>query len=310
MTRTILEQLEGLDLQQMQFADAPAPDEMPDDGAMSHAITAAWTEISSVLAGTALEQTVSDIGWGFVNAFHRAAEREEKRLDSATDKVRLLLSEQDGSEVAAGNLEEAISAARVAETKLACLQAMRETAAGLYLIDTGHSWQAWGASRTRLNMTAAMVDGQTYLRTRAEQRRAARLPAGTPVVFAGGRIKISDADATAFIDRLFTTLDKIRDRVGDMLLVHGGDSDGLDRFASRWAEHRGVPQLVFRLNLKLGNRAGFRRNEQFIALNPRYLVAYPGSGVLERLVIDAKRAGITVVDRRGPINRAQTATAG
>lgn len=307
MTRTILEQLEGLSLDQMQIGAAPAVDEMPDEDAVAHAITAAWSEITGLLTGTALEQAASDIGWGLVNAFHRAAEREEKRLDTATDRIRLLLAEQDGSEVAAGNLEEAIDNARTAETKLASLQAMRETAARLYLIDTGHSWQAWGASRTRLNMTAASVDGQAYLKARAEQKRAARLPTGTPVVFAGGRIKISEIDATAFIDRMFSTLDKIRDRVGDMVLVHGGDSDGLDRFAARWAECRGVSQLMFRLNLKLGNRAGFRRNEQFIALKPRYLVAYPGSGVLERLVIDAKRAGITVIDRRGPINSARAA---
>ncbi|OYZ15843.1 MAG: hypothetical protein B7Y35_07240 [Sphingomonadales bacterium 28-64-96] len=307
MTRTILEQLEGLNLDQMQIGAAPAVDEVPDEDAVVHAITAAWSEITGLLTGTALEQAASDIGWGLVNAFHRAAEREEKRLDTATDRIRLLLAEQDGSEVAAGNLEEAIDNARTAETKLASLQAMRETAARLYLIDTGHSWQAWGASRTRLNMTAACVDGQAYLKARAEQKRAARLPTGTPVVFAGGRMKISEVDATAFIDRMFGTLDKIRDRVGDMVLVHGGDSDGLDRFAARWAECRGVPQLMFRLNLKLGNRAGFRRNEQFIALKPRYLVAYPGSGVLERLVIDAKRAGITVIDRRGPINSARAA---
>lgn len=307
MTRTILEQLEGLNLDQMQIGAAPAVDEMPDEDAVAHAITAAWSEITGLLTGTALEQAASDIGWGLVNAFHRAAEREEKRLDTATDRIRLLLAEQDGSEVAAGNLEEAIDNARTAETKLASLQAMRETAARLYLIDTGHSWQAWGASRTRLNMTAASVDGQAYLKARAEQKRAARLPTGTPVVFAGGRMKISEVDASAFIDRMFGTLDKIRDRVGDMVLVHGGDSDGLDRFAARWAECRGVPQLMFRLNLKLGNRAGFRRNEQFIALKPRYLVAYPGSGVLERLVIDAKRAGITVIDRRGPINSARAA---
>ncbi len=307
MTRSILEQLEGLDLAQMQIGSGPETDELPDDEAVTHAIMAAWQEITGVLAGTALEQAASDIGWGIVNAFHRAAEREEKRLDAATDKIRLLLTEQDGSEVAAGNLEDAISTARTAETKLASLQAMRETAARLYLVDTGHSWQAWGASRTRLNLTAASVDGQAYLKARAEQKRAARLPTGTPVVFAGGRMKVSEADATAFIDRMFSTLDKIRDRVGDMVLVHGGDSDGLDRFAARWAEHRGVAQLVFRLNLKLGNRAGFRRNEQYIALKPRYLVAYPGSGVLERLVIDAKRAGITVIDRRGPINPARAA---
>ena len=38
-----------------------------------------------------------------------------------------------------------------------------------------------------------------------------------------------------------------------------------------------------------------------LSLNPRYVVAFPGNGVLERLVIDAKARRITVVDRRGPL---------
>ena len=38
-----------------------------------------------------------------------------------------------------------------------------------------------------------------------------------------------------------------------------------------------------------------------LSLNPRYLVAFPGNGVTERLVIDAKTRRITVVDRRGPL---------
>ena len=29
-------------------------------------------------------------------------------------------------------------------------------------------------------------------------------------------------------------------------------------------------------------------NEQMLSLNPRYVVAFPGNGVTERLVIDAK----------------------
>ena len=38
-----------------------------------------------------------------------------------------------------------------------------------------------------------------------------------------------------------------------------------------------------------------------LSLNPRCLVAFAGNGVLERLVIQAKEKGITVVDRRGPL---------
>jgi hypothetical protein len=52
---------------------------------------------------------------------------------------------------------------------------------------------------------------------------------------------------------------------------------------------------------RLGSRAGFRRNEQMLSLNPRCLVAFGGNGVLERLVIQARDKGIHVVDRRGPL---------
>jgi hypothetical protein len=38
-----------------------------------------------------------------------------------------------------------------------------------------------------------------------------------------------------------------------------------------------------------------------LSLKPRCLVAFPGNGVLERLVIQAKDKGVHVVDRRGPL---------
>ena len=53
--------------------------------------------------------------------------------------------------------------------------------------------------------------------------------------------------------------------------------------------------------MRLGARAGFKRNERMLSLDPRYVVAFPGNGVLERLVIEAKARRITVVDRRGPL---------
>ena len=67
------------------------------------------------------------------------------------------------------------------------------------------------------------------------------------------------------------------------------------------AERRGIPQVTFSLDMRLGARAGFKRNERMLSLDPRYVVAFPGNGVLERLVIEAKSRRITVVDRRGPL---------
>lgn len=85
-----------------------------------------------------------------------------------------------------------------------------------------------------------------------------------------------------------------------MVLCQGGDGKGVDRLVAAWAERRKVPQVTFGLDSRLGQRAGFRRNEQMLALKPRYLVAFAGNGVLERLVIRAMAQGVCVFDRRGP----------
>lgn len=151
-------------------------------------------------------------------------------------------------------------------------------------------------------LTSALVEGRDFLRARAEAKRRAAMPEGTPVIFAGGRTRHPTEDeARTFADNIWRALDKVRDRVPDMVLVHGGDTKGADRLASSWAERREVPQVTFSLDMRLGARAGFKRNERMLSLDPRYVVAFPGNGVLERLVIEAKTRRITVVDRRGPL---------
>jgi hypothetical protein len=151
-------------------------------------------------------------------------------------------------------------------------------------------------------LTSALVEGRDFLRARAEAKRRAAVPEGTPVVFAGGRTRhATEDDALTFGNNVWATLDKVRDRVPDMVLIHGGDTKGVDRLASSWAERRGIPQVTFSLDMRLGARAGFKRNERMLSLDPRYVIAFPGNGVLERLVIEAKARRITVVDRRGPL---------
>src|SRR6185295_1620424 len=107
-----------------------------------------------------------------------------------------------------------------------------------------------------------------YLRARAESRRRATMPEGTPVLFAGGRLSFSRAEHAKIVaNRVWETLDKVRQHVADMVLVHGGDSKGLDRIAAAWAERRKIAQVAFGLDRRLGSRAGFRRNEQMLSLN-------------------------------------------
>ena len=276
----------------------------PDPEAVTHTLGAIWSEFFTLFPDTALERDSEELAWGVVNLFHRAAAKRAAEIDRAIDEIRLLLASADGSEVHGAQLEQEIERARAAEVAMLALEAMRETAAFLYGRETGSCWKPAGGSRLNhsAGTTSAVVDGRAFLRARAESRRRAAMPAGTPVLFAGGRHSFAtDSEAKAFASNVWETLDKVRERVADMVLVHGGDSKGVDRLASAWAESRKIAQVSFGLDSRLGARAGFRRNEQMLSLKPRYLVAFPGNGVLERLVIQAKEQGVHVVDRRGPL---------
>jgi len=278
--------------------------DIPEAEAVEQTLAAIWSDLFALFPGTALEDDVEQIAWGLVNLFHRAAQRQSARLDRATDEVRCLLASADGSEVHSSELERQVDRARSAEIAMAGLEAFREAAASLYLNETGSSWRP--AAGSRLNhgssLTSAVVEGRDFLRARAELNRRAAMPEGTPVLFAGGRLSFADPDDAKLVaNRIWEALDKVRDRVADMVLVHGADSKGLDRIASAWAERRKVAQLTFSLDRRLGARAGFARNQQMLSLRPRCLVAFPGNGVLERLVIEAKERSIHVVDRRGPL---------
>ncbi|MCX9147072.1 DUF2493 domain-containing protein [Erythrobacter sp. WG] len=302
MYDSFLEQLAGLDLTGFTIQSAPFnTTDFPGEEAIDQTLGAVWSELFAMFADTALEVDAEDIAWGFVNLFHRAASRKSAQLDRAADEIRALLAAADGSEVHSSNLEEQVERAQAAEASMIAFEQMREVAALLYHDEIGSCWRPISGSRANhaAHLTSAVVDARDFLKARSERRRAAHSPEGTPVVFAGGRSSFASSDeAKAFAANVWATLDKVYDRIPDMVLVHGGDSKGVDRLAASWAERRNVQQLVFALDRRLGARAGFKRNEQMLSLKPRYLVAFPGNGVLERLVIEAKAQRITVVDRR------------
>jgi hypothetical protein len=306
MHTTLAAQLAQLELGHLTIdrSHAPGTTDLPESEAVEQTLAAIWSDLLALFPDTALEDDAEEIAWGIVNLFHRAAAKRGAQIDRATDEIRCLLASADGSEVHSTELERQVARAQAAEAAMIGLEALREAAARLYISETGSSWRPAGGSRLNHSsgLTSAVVEGRDFLRARSESRRRAAMPEGTPVLFAGGRLSFaSTEDAKALADSVWQTLDKVRERVADMVLVHGGDSKGVDRLAASWAEQRRVPQVAFGLDRRLGQRAGFRRNEQMLSLDPRYLVAFAGSGVVERLVIQAKQKGICVVDRRGPL---------
>ncbi|WP_088306605.1 DUF2493 domain-containing protein [Novosphingobium sp. B 225] len=305
MHTTFADQLAGLDFAGFSIDPAPvSSSDFPVREAVIQTLDAVWSDLFALVSGTALETDAEDLGWAFVNLFHRFAARKSAALDRATDEVRALVATADGSEIHTHELETQVERAQCAEGAMLALEEMREVAASLYLNEFGSSWKPVSSSRLNHSamFTSALVEGRDFLRARSEAKRRAAMPEGTPVVFAGGRTgHASEADALTFANNVWKVLDKVRDRVPDMVLVHGGDTKGSDRLASSWAERRNVPQVSFSLDARLGARAGFKRNERMLSLDPRYVIAFPGNGVLERLVIEAKSRRITVVDRRGPL---------
>lgn len=306
MHTTLAAQLAQLELGHLSIepAVANAAIDLPENAAVEQTLAAIWSDLLALFPDTAIDEDAEEIAWGLVNLFHRAAAKRAAQLDRATDEIRCLLGSADGSEVHSSELERQIARARAAEAAMLGLETFRDAAALLYLDETGSSWRP--ATGSRLNhgaaLTSAVIEGRDYLRARTEIRRRAVMPEGTLVLFAGGRQSFATAeDAKTLANSVWKALDKVREHVADMVLVHGGDSKGLDRIAGAWAERRKVAQIAFGLDRRLGARAGFRRNEQMLSLNPRFLVAFAGNGVLERLVIAAKEKGVHVVDRRGPL---------
>jgi hypothetical protein len=306
MLTNLAQQLAQLELGNLsiQRADRPGSTDLPDEEAVAQTLAAVWSDLFALFPDTALEEDAEEIAWAFVNLFHRAAAKRSAQIDRATDEIRCLIASNDGSEVHSSELEAQVMRAQAAEAAMIGLESLREIAAALYLNETGSSWRPAGGSRLShsARLTSAVVDGRDFLRARAERHRRAAMPEGTPVVFAGGRLSFPTEDeAKALASNIWNTLDRVRQNVADLVLIHGGDSKGVDRIAASWAEQRKVPQVAFALDRRLGQRAGFRRNEQMLSINPRYVVAFAGSGVVERLVIQAKAKHIAVVDRRGPL---------
>jgi hypothetical protein len=306
MNTSLAAQLAQLELGHLAIerSDRQPTTDLPGAEAIEQTLAGIWSDLLALFPDTALEDDAEEIAWGLVNLFHRAAAKRSAQIDRATDEIRVLLASADGSEVHSTELERQIAKAQAAEAAMIGLEAFREATAQLYMNETGSSWRP--ATGSRLNhcaaLTSAVVEGRDFLRARAESRRRASMPEGTPVLFAGGRLSFATAEeARTVASSVWDTLDRVREHVADMVLVHGGDSKGLDRIAAGWAERRKVAQVAFGLDRRLGARAGFRRNEQMLSLNPRCLVAFSGNGVLERLVIQAKDKRIHVVDRRGPL---------
>ncbi len=227
--------------------------------------------------------------WGFVNTLHMQAQRLDRAIDKVSPSLKELQAAQDGTEINAWELERVIERARNLGDRRDAFEQLRDAAAERYLHDTGHTWRPRSGSHTSRTsqLTSAAIDARDYLRAREQSKTRAHLPEGTLVAVAGSGA-VEDAAPVHF------ALDRVRAKYADMVLVHGG-GPGAEKIAARWAESRGVHQVVCKPNWNADGRAApFRRNDRLLSLLPKGVIGFPGSGISENLLDKAAQLGIPV----------------
>ena len=224
--------------------------------------------------GTQLADERESLLWGFVNTLHAQVQRLDRGIDKIAPEMKDLGQEQDGSEIKSRELERLTDRVQNLGDRRDAFEAMRDLAAEGYRAETGDTWRPRNGSHSSQTgkLTSAAIDARDYLRARKDRETTAHLPEGTLVGFTGGK---DFADVTA----IWRSLDSIKIKYDDMVLLHGG-GPGAEKIAASWAEKNGVHQVVCKPNWdRDGKAAPFRRNDVLLNFLPKGLVAFPGSGI-------------------------------
>ena len=154
------------------------------------------------------------------------------------------------------------------------LELFRDLAAEGFEHHLGRPWHPRTGSRvSHRNLTAAMIDSRDFLAARRRAEAQLLLPEGPKVAVTGG----SDFNDHRLI---WARLDRTHAKHPDMVLLHGGTPKGAEMIAARWADTRGITQVVFKPDWKSHDKAApFKRNDKMLETMPQGLIATPGSGI-------------------------------
>ena len=271
----------------------PDPRDCPNDELAARAAADILTGLVSAMADTALDWDLDELLWSSVNMFHRAVLRIERKLDDNEQAQKRGQREQDGSEVAAVQLESLIEIGQGLLQRRDSLEVFRDSAADQYLRLTGSPWTPRSGSRVNhRHLTAATIDSRDFLSARRRADSTLLIPEGTKIAFAGG-MDCQDHN------RIWAVLDKVQAKHPDMVLLHGGSPKGAELIASKWAEHRGVTQIAFKPDWSRHAKAApFKRNDSLLDTLPVGLIVFPGTGITDNLADKARKLGIPLFDFR------------
>ena len=272
------------------FQDEPDPRPLPEADTVSSAVSDIFDALVASLSDTRLEPDLEELLWGTVNLFHRAAARVERELDSNEQAQRRLQREQDGSEVKSVELERLTAEGQTLIERRAGMELFRDLATEAFEHHTGSAWRPrTGSMVSHRHLTAAMIDSRDFLAAKRRAETEVMLPAGPKVALTGG-VDFNDHRL------IWARLDQVHAKHPDMVLLHGGSPKGAELIASRWADHRKVPQIAFRPDwTRHGKAAPFKRNDALLDVLPVGVLVFPGTGIQENLADKARKLGIPVM---------------
>jgi SLOG family YspA-like protein len=271
------------------FQDEPDPRPLPEANIIAGAVADIFDALIATLTETRLEPDLDDLLWSTVNLFHRAADRVQRELDANELAQKCSQKEQDGSEIRSVELERFIAEGLTLIERRNSMELFRDQAADQFERYTGSCWRPRSGSMVNhRTMTAAMIDSRDFIAAKRRAETEVLLPAGAKIAFTGG-LDFNDHHA------IWTTLDKVRAKHPDMVLLHGGSPKGAERIAACWANTRKIPQIAFRPDWsRYAKAAPFKRNDQILDVLPIGVIVFPGSGISANLADKAKKLGIPV----------------
>jgi hypothetical protein len=272
------------------FQDEPDPRPLPETQNVAGAVVDIFDALVSTLSDTRLESDLEDLLWSTVNLFHRSVGRIERELDDNERAQHRSQREQNGSEVRSVELERLTAQGLTLIERRNAMEFFRDQAADRFEAHTGSAWRPrTGSMVNHRALTAAMIDSREFLAARRRAETELLVPAGSKIAFTGG------AD---FNDHrlIWSTLDKVRAKHPDMVLLHGGSPTGAERIAARWADSRKVTHIPFKPDwTRHAKAAPFKRNDQILEVLPIGVIVFPGSGIQENLADKARKLGIPVL---------------
>ena len=185
------------------FGAAPAPGERDcrvvwdEDDALTALSEAIRIMVDGIAVdGTQMADEREPLMWGLVNMLHSQVARLDRAVDKLMPEIKDMQRAQDGSEIAAWELELATEKARNLGDRRDAFEKMRDIAADAYRLETGDVWRPRHGSHTSQTgaLTSAAIDARDFVRARKDRETRAHLPEGTLVAVTGGK-QIEDPDA-------------------------------------------------------------------------------------------------------------------